>query len=277
MNLAELWNDLWQEQRALMFFGAAFGALLLILAAISLFDAQPILGINRWIKPMKFAVSIAIFLWTMAIYLNFLPGFETSKRVVAWGVIAMLIGEIVIIVMQAARGTTSHFNNENAFDGAMFSLMGLMVSLSTLLVIYLTWLYFRADFNLPTALVWGMRLGLILFLLASFEGAYMSAQLGHTVGAADGGAGLPVVNWSKSAGDLRVAHFIGMHALQMIPLAALGFVWLQNRAFKFNPTVLTFAFALFYLAAFSFVFIQAMQGKSLLAIEKIQAGEEFKK
>ncbi|HEX9961693.1 MAG TPA: hypothetical protein VGB00_12205, partial [Pyrinomonadaceae bacterium] len=175
------------------------------------------------------------------------------------------------IVMQAARGTTSHFNNSSAFDGADFSAMGLMIVVNTFLIIYLTYLYFRADFRLPDAVVWGMRLGLILFLLASFQGGYMSAQTGHAVGAADGGAGLPFVNWSTEGGDLRVAHFIGMHALQAIPLFALMLVRLQKRFSPIRPLALTFLFALLYCAAFTLVFVQALKGKPLFGREIIVA------
>lgn len=267
MNLPELWKDLWQNQRALMTAGFAFVALLVVLSVLSLVDSQQILGINRWIKPSKFASSIAIYFVTLAIYLNFLRGFERSKKIIARGVIVLLSGEMILISMQATRGTTSHFNNASMFDGLVFSLMGLMIAVNTLLVIYLTFLYFRAAVDLPKALIWGMRMGLILFLLASFQGGYMSAQTGHAVGVPDGGAGLPFVNWSTTGGDLRAAHFVGMHALQAVPLFAAMLIFLQKRFSAIRATALTIAFSLLYFAAFSIVFLQALRGKPLLGRE----------
>jgi hypothetical protein len=268
MNLSELISNLWREQQLLMWSGLGFFVLFLVLGIISVFDSTQILGINRWIKPMKFAVSIGMFLWTLAVYLHFLRGYEVPSRLIAWGVTAMMVGEMVLIILQAARKTTSHFNIAAPFDSAVFAAMGLMIAFSTLLIFFLTFLYFRADFALPAAIVWGLRLGLIIFLLGSIEGGYMSGQLKHTVGAMDGGAGLPFVNWSVTAGDLRVAHFVGLHALQAIPLAALFFELMQNKIPFASPQVLTFVFAAVYFGAFSFVFVQALMQKPVMKPEK---------
>src|SRR4030095_5790015 len=98
----------------------------------------------------------------------------------------------------------SHFNVKTLLDGMLFSIMGLAIMFNTVLAGIMLYLYFKAEIDLPKSIVWGMRLCLLLFLAASFEGGYMSAQIGHTVGAADGGAGLPVVNWATRDGDLRV-------------------------------------------------------------------------
>lgn len=247
-----------------MFTGSIMLVLFAILAIFSLFDSQQILGVNRWIKPMKFTLSTWVYLWTVAVYLYFINGYEKSKRVIGWGVSVLLAAEIFLVTMQAARGTLSHFNFTNPFNELVFTAMGLMILVNTFLIIYLAYLYFRADFDLPEAIVWGMRLGLILFLLASVEGGYMSAQPGHAVGLQDGGAGLPFVNWSTEGGDLRAAHFIGMHAFQAIPLFALMLIWLKKRFAPVRATAFTIAFALVYLASFTLVFVQALNGKPLL-------------
>lgn len=254
-------KELFEKQKPLMMAGAISFLCLIILAIVSLFDSTEILGINRWIKPMKFFLSVAIFLWTTAIYLYYLKGYEKSARFVSWAMILIFAFENFIVTMQSARGTTSHFNGATLFDALLFMGMGIAIAINTLLTIYLLFLYFRAEIDLPKSIVWGMRLGLILFLAASFEGGYMSAQMAHTVGATDGGAGLPLVNWSTKSGDLRVAHFIGMHAFQVVPFFAYT---LEKYEVKSSPRW-TILFAAVYFALFSFVFIQAIFGKPLFS------------
>ena len=253
-------REVLRTQKPLIVAGAISFVLLIVLAVISVFDSGQVMGINRWIKPMKFAMSIGIYLWTIAVFLYFLPGRERAKRIVSYTAIVMMLSELVLIVMQAARGTTSHFNNETAFDGIVFSAMGLMIIVNTGLLIYLTITYFRADIQLPRSIVWGMRLGLILLLASSFEGAYMSVVLRHSVGVADGGPGLPFVNWSTEGGDLRAAHFIGMHALQVMPVVGYVFEKLRPRA----AVVLTILSGISYFLVFTAIFLQAMAGRPLL-------------
>ena len=262
--MSELFNNLWQNQKPLMLAGIGFLVATIILAVLMQFDSTQVLGINRWIKPIKFASSSAIFLLTVAVYLYYLQGFEKSKSIIAWGTLVIMIAEVFLIIMQAARGTTSHFNIAKPFDAMVFATMGLMILTNTLLVVYLTFLYFRADFELPNAIVWGMRLGLIVFLIGSIQGGYMSSQIGHAVGIADGGAGLPFVNWSTTSGDLRVAHFLGLHALQIIPLFAVALVYFQSRISIIKPTIFTVIFALFYFSFFTFLFLQALSGNPLI-------------
>lgn len=255
-------KELFEKQRPLMIAGLVSFICFAILIVVSLFDQTEILGINRWIKPMKFFVSIGIFAWTTAVYLKFLNEFDKASRFISWAMIAVFFVEMFIIVMQSLRGTTSHFNIATPLDGILFAVMGIAISFNTLLAGYLLFLYFKADIDLPKSIIWGMRFGLILFLASCIEGGYMSAQFGHTVGIKDGGNGLPLINWSTKAGDLRVAHFFGMHAYQAVPFFAYT---LETYKIK-NSTALTTIFAVLYFVFFTFVFAQALYGKPFISL-----------
>jgi hypothetical protein len=202
----------------------AFAAGLALL--LMLFSDQQLLGINSWVKPFKFLVSISIYFFTLA----WLTGDLDQKRYVrlfSWQVLLCMVVEIAAIVGQAARGQLSHYHTATPAGAFIYGMMGFFILYNTVLVATLAYRYFKGTFpQLSRPYLWGVRLGLLLFLLGSVEGMYMSSQTGHTVGAADGGAGLPLLNWSTRYGDLRVAHFIGLHGLQILML--LG-AWLGRR------------------------------------------------
>jgi hypothetical protein len=197
------------------------GLLVLSLAAMP-FDGRKILGLNPWIKPMKFDISVILFLATIAVLLWALgEGWETSKAWIGWGIGISMIVEDSVIALQSLRGVRSHMNFTTTLNGALFGVMGLAILISSLLSIWLLVLWCRTDAGLPPAVVWGIRLGLLMLLAASIEGVRMVGYGSHTVGAPDGGPGLAFVNWSTTFGDMRVAHFFALHALQIFPLAGL--------------------------------------------------------
>ena len=168
---------------------------------------------------MKFSVSIAIYVWTLAWYLRYLSGRRRAVKLLSWGVAFTMVAEITLITLQSARGVPSHFNVATPLDAVLFATMGTIIGCNTVMLMWVTALFFVDRPELPAAYLWGIRFGLLIFLLASFEGVLMVIHGSHTVGAADGGAGLPFVNWSRQHGDLRVVHFFGMHALQVLPMA----------------------------------------------------------
>jgi hypothetical protein len=87
--------------------------------------------------------------------------------------------------------------------------------------------------------------------------------MAHNVGVADGGAGLPLVNWSTVAGDLRVAHFFGLHGIQIIPLFAFVLSKKWN-AVNSKHIIAVTIFALLYASWIGYTFYQAKQGMPLI-------------
>jgi hypothetical protein len=103
--------------------------------------------------------------------------------------------------------------------------MAIAATVVTLYTAYVGFLFFNDDFPmLPTYYLWAIRLGIILFVIFSFEGFAMGSRLNHSVGALNDNSNLWIIAWSKTVGDLRVAHFIGMHALQILPIVSFYFL-----------------------------------------------------
>ncbi|MBC8044661.1 MAG: hypothetical protein IAF08_14590 [Rhizobacter sp.] len=253
-------GELFNRNAPLAWTGMANLALFFILLAVMPFETRTVMGINLWIKPAKFAISVVIFTWTMAWLLHDVRS-DSWFGFITWGIAAAMIAEMIPITVQAARGVQSHFNITTPLDGAVFSFMGAAIFFNTLLLVMATAVFFRTETGLAAAYLWGIRLGLIISILASIEGGYMAARLQHSVMVADGGAGLPFVNWSTKGGDLRVAHFVGLHALQLLPLAG----WLLYRFAPQQATAATLGASLLYAAFVILLFVRAMQGVPLVA------------
>jgi hypothetical protein len=139
--------------------------------------------------------------------------------------------------VQTARGVPSHFNARTPVDRLIFMAMGLAITILWLAQLYVGVATFRHRFA-TDARTWGIRLGLATSLaggalafamtnpspaqVAEIRAGHLPAAVGgHAVGVPDGGPGLPLTRWSTTGGDLRVPHFLGLHALQVLPLAAL--------------------------------------------------------
>lgn len=266
MKTSGVWAKLVWRNRLLAYSGLCYVALFIALAVIAMFDSTQILGVNRWIKPMKFAISIAIFQWTMGWLMAHLQGREEIVNRISLGFVITMLAEIVPIVVQPARGELSHFNQASAFGSAVFAFMGLMIVANTLLAVYVLILFFTTPAQIPKSYLWGIRLGLIVFILGSVEGGVMALMLRHTVGAPDGGPGLPFTNWSARAGDLRVAHAVALHALQAIPLVGFALRGLGKHGRSIPAVALTFAYAAVYLAWATLLFVEAMKGRPLISL-----------
>jgi hypothetical protein len=212
-------------------------------------------GVSAWLKPFKFFLSTTIFVWSMGWYLQY---FENTPSVIwySWGMILLLNFENIYILYQASRGELSHFDLSTPFKATMFSLMAGAAATISFWTAFIGLQFFTNKVEgLSDAYLWGIRLGILIFFIFSLQGFAMGARLSHTVGGADGSEGLPVMNWSKKYGDLRISHFLGMHALQILPLLAF---------YVLKSSRMVIVAALFYALVTAGVFIQALQGKPLL-------------
>ncbi|HEY4188116.1 MAG TPA: ABA4-like family protein [Polyangia bacterium] len=236
-------RDLWKAHRTLALVAAGALALLVTSLALGLVDGRQVVGAPVWMKPAKFAASIAITAPLLAWIVGQMQGDRRRRRVNGAGTLIAVVAtlELLGITVQAARGVPSHFNNAAGADRVLFAGMGIAISLLWLAELYITLRAFRVSFGARTR-TWAIRLGLVGTLAGGAIGFGMPhptpAQLetlragqptpligAHAVGVPDGGPGLPVTRWSTEGGDLRAPHFFGLHALQALPLAG----WMLER------------------------------------------------
>lgn len=252
-------DELRHRDPLLFWIGALMVLGLIVVTLLSIGDTRVILGLNPWVKPIKFLTSVTIFLWTVAWFMPETQPNKALRNVVRWTIGPAMLVEIICIILQSARGTSSHFNNTSPFDAMIFSVMGLTIVLNTIAMVVFLAIIRRDTPPHRAGYIWGIRLGVAIFLLASLQGGLIVGNNAHTVGAPDGGPGLPFVNWSTSAGDLRIAHFFGMHALQVLPL--LGF--LLDRA-KAPARGLVIGVSVLWVAIMGGLLLMALQGRPLL-------------
>ena len=91
----------------------------------------------------------------------------------------------------------------------------------------------------------------------------MVAQGQSVVGVAPGGPGLPVLNWSTKGGDLRVAHFLGIHAIQILPIAGWVINQPEGLSMRGRLTAVV-AVSASVVSLMGLVFLQALNGVPLV-------------
>ncbi|WND23824.1 hypothetical protein [Streptomyces violaceus] len=254
-------------------------AVLAVVSAVGLLvDDRVLVGAPIWAKPFKFAVSFVAYCLSLAWMLSLLP----DRRRVGWwaGTVVALASlvEMVIITGQVVRGKRSHFNHATPFDEALFNAMAVTVVILWAGTLVVAVLLLRARIA-DRASAWAVRCGILLALAGAAVGFLMTQpapgqQRGvskvvgaHSVGVPDGGPSMPLTGWSTTGGDLRIPHFFGMHALQLLPLLVMVLSFLAPRFARLADDRVRLRLVLVasgaYAAAFALLLWQALRGRPL--------------
>ncbi len=207
---------------ALWWSAVAMFAGFLVCSGIALVDDRLLIGVSVWQKPAKFFLSLAVQFVTVSWALSLVASRSRGVRFAIGAMVVAAWFELVIIVGRAARGEASHFNVGTPLDAALYAAMGVgavTLTLTAASIGFVIWWQRRSDLWREAA-----GLGLILgSVLATLTAGYLSSLGSHWIGGDFTDAtGLPFFHWSTTGGDLRVSHFIGLHAAQVVPFAAMS-------------------------------------------------------
>jgi len=258
--------ELVSRQRTLASYGGAMLGLALVAVAMQSIDPRLLdNGVNVWVKPAKFFSSVGIFALTSAWFFGYVrPGRRRAPMLRATAAMIVVAGtvELAWICWQAAHGLESHFNNDTIFFSIMYSVMGLFAVLLVGTTLPLAWeIGRRPAAHLRTDFVAAVVIGLVLtFLLGGGLGGYMSAQPGHAMGLE--GGHVPLFGWNRSGGDLRIAHFLGIHAEQGLPVLAAIVAGMASRV----RWAVILGGAVLYVVVTLAIFAQAVAGHPLLPL-----------
>jgi hypothetical protein len=268
----------WRIDAPLTATGLVMLGVLATAAAGLLIDPRLVTGAPIWLKPAKFAVSIGAYVATVLWVFSFLDTWRKTRAIIGAVTALTLVSEMAIILTQVARGTASHFNTSTPLNAALWSTMGLAILVQTMASVVLAVVVWRARFA-DRAMGWAFRLGLMLSIVGASTGGLMVAPTAaqvdvmktgqrpiavgaHTVGAPDGGAGVVGTGWSTEHGDLRVPHFVGLHAFQALPLLALACG--RREPLERRRVRIVLAAAASYALLFAALLAEALRGFSIV-------------
>ncbi|MCX7214599.1 MAG: hypothetical protein NTW53_18285 [Burkholderiales bacterium] len=248
-----VYRELMSRQSVLTILAAAMLALALPAAVLIILDDRTWREVAIWAKPLKFMLSTAAFAATTAWFVGLLPkSLQASPLVnrLAWVVVITSTFEVGYISLQAVLGQGSHHNTGDPLHAALFGLMAIAAVGLTATQAVLAGLIWRHSLERNSVFVRSVIVGLILtFALAKASGFMLGGQQPPA------GTGLPLLGWHLGQADARPAHFLGVHAHQLIPLA--GWLLQRNRVSHAGPWLS--AFTVTYLLGWTLLTLWALR------------------
>ncbi len=203
------------EVRWLARFGWLLIATGLFHVLVWLADGLPALGgPTGWRKPIVFGLSGG--LTSLSVAALQARTRETGRWWLVY-VVAMAL-EVALIDLQAWRGVGSHFNVATALDGAIFTLMGVLILIAMTAAIVIG---VRATKGPPDA-AQATASGLATFALGLGTLVGIAMSVHGSIALQTGG----VPSRVGAAGDWKLVHSLALHGLQLFPVLAW---WLEAR------------------------------------------------
>jgi hypothetical protein len=263
---ADAYSELARRQSTLARAGIAMAVLAIPSGLLGLFDDRRVLGINTWIKPTKFFISFAIYILTIAWAFAFLSPERRSRRTARYVVvvtIAAAVLEQTVITVRAALGQRSHFNTGTPLDAAWYNVMAVGAVLLVSTAVVMSVMVWRSKV-LTGSRQFAWTAGLFLAgTLGGFTGGVLGGGKNHFVGDATSDMmGIPLLGWSRSVGDLRIAHFFALHSMFVLPMIG----WLVHRRWGDTKTAstITLMACFVWIAVVLGTFANALAGRPLL-------------
>lgn len=263
------------RKQPLFWNGIAMAALTVAILPFLILDTRTLLGVNVWIKPLKFSLSLGLYSFTTIwVMVRFLKDWKYQHRIQMVLTITSLI-EIILITLQAARGEASHFNISTTWNQIVFSVMGTSISVFWIFHLWMSYQIFRKNSisrSVKESLVWGLTIAGFGMIIGFFMTSPRPEQLevmkqgilqtsgSHQFGSGDPGQGLLFFGWSTKLGDMRVPHFFGMHVMQFFVF--LGAYLLGKEDLLPKQMLVRFTGILFLLMNIVMV-IQTLNGESV--------------
>ncbi len=266
---------------------AAITSSTLIISILGLiFDprATAIINTPAWSKLFKFSVSVLVMTPALIWAIKITEGKTRRIANIAASVIGTMLSlEMILLLIQATRARPMHFNYTTPLDAALWVTMtiGIFTMFTAFVVLLIA--VWRGVRQQPV-IAWAVKIGMVITAvglmtpnlstgpngaqLKALEAKQPNILLGaHTIGSSsaipDAEPGLPLIGWNTKHGDIRIGHFIGLHALQLIPLFG---IWLSKRKLSQNRQL-----ALLWTAGFGYFGLmllttwQALRGQSIVA------------
>lgn len=223
-------SRLWRSEPQLAAAGLFTLLLMLPTGAAALLDTRTLDGVGIWDKPLKFQLSLGIYLLSLSVFAHWLPRGFTDGRIYRLYRASVLVAiglELAWLMGAAVLGVASHFNSTEIGTMIYRAMGGLAIWLASITLVYGLVILRRGPDHGAPALKEGVGLGLALVLpLTLVTAGFMGVLGSHQVGVGAEVKGLWPLGWARDGGDLRVAHFFGTHALHFVPALALLSVWL---------------------------------------------------